>query len=75
MRRLRQSHEGRAGKIYYIRLRISRGESQSALVFRKKGIEVLLLSGQIDEWLVTHLTDFEGKQLQSVTKGDLVWAI
>jgi molecular chaperone HtpG len=40
-------------------------------IFRKKGIEVLLLSDRIDEWLVTHLTEFEGKPLQSVTKGDL----
>jgi len=59
--------------IYYIT-----GESFSAAkssphleIFRKKGIEVLLLTDRIDEWLVTHLTEFEGKPLQSVTKGDL----
>lgn len=40
-------------------------------IFRKKDIEVLLLFDQIDEWLSTHLTEFEGKQLQSVTKGNL----
>lgn len=40
-------------------------------VFRKKGIEVLLLSDRIDEWLVSHLTDFNEKQLQSVTRGGL----
>ncbi|WP_440873912.1 molecular chaperone HtpG [Thalassotalea sp. PLHSN55] len=40
-------------------------------VFRKKGIEVLLLSDRIDEWLVSHLTEFDGKQLQSVTRGGL----
>lgn len=40
-------------------------------VFRKKGIEVLLLSDRVDEWLVSHLTDFDGKQMQSVAKGDL----
>ena len=40
-------------------------------VFRKKGIEVLLLSDRIDEWLVSHLTDFDSKQLQSVTRGGL----
>jgi len=40
-------------------------------IFRKKGIEVLLLSDQIDEWLGSHLNEFEGKPLQSVTKGDL----
>ena len=38
-------------------------------VFRKKGIEVLLLSDRIDEWLVSHFTEFDGKQLQSVARG------
>ena len=40
-------------------------------MFRKKGIEVLLLSDRIDEWLVSHLTDFEGKILKSITSADL----
>ena len=40
-------------------------------IFRKKGIEVLLLSERVDEWLVTHLTEFDGKKLASVAKGDL----
>lgn len=40
-------------------------------VFRKKGIEVLLMSDRIDEWLVSHLTEFDGKNLQSVTRGGL----
>jgi molecular chaperone HtpG len=40
-------------------------------VFRKKGIEVLLLSDRIDEWFVTNLTEFDGKALQSVAKGGL----
>ena len=40
-------------------------------IFRKKGIEVLLLSDRIDEWLMSHLTEFKEKQLQSVTRGDL----
>ena len=40
-------------------------------VFRKKGIEVLLMSDRIDEWLVSHLTEFDAKQLQSVTRGGL----
>ncbi|MDH5473026.1 MAG: molecular chaperone HtpG, partial [Gammaproteobacteria bacterium] len=40
-------------------------------VFRRKGIEVLLLSDRVDEWLVEHLTEFDGKKLQSVAKGDL----
>ncbi len=40
-------------------------------IFHKKGIEVLLLSDGVDEWVVNHLTEFEGKALQSVTKGSL----
>jgi molecular chaperone HtpG len=40
-------------------------------VFRKKGIEVLLLSDRVDEWVVAHLAAFEGKPLASVAKGDL----
>jgi molecular chaperone HtpG len=38
-------------------------------IFKKKGIEVLLLTDRVDEWLLSHLYDFEGKPLQSVTKG------
>ncbi|WFP50617.1 molecular chaperone HtpG [Methylomonas sp. EFPC3] len=40
-------------------------------VFRKKGIEVLLLTDRIDEWLVSSLTEFEGKHMQSIAKGEL----
>ncbi|MFY0663970.1 MAG: molecular chaperone HtpG [Natronospirillum sp.] len=40
-------------------------------VFRKKGIEVLLLSDRIDEWLMGHLSDFDGKHLKDVGKGQL----
>ncbi len=40
-------------------------------VFRKKGIEVLLLAERVDEWLVSNLTEFEGKPLVSVARGDL----
>ncbi|TVR60942.1 MAG: molecular chaperone HtpG [Candidatus Competibacteraceae bacterium] len=40
-------------------------------VFRKKGLEVLLLSDRVDEWLMSHLPEFEGKPLQSVAKGAL----
>lgn len=60
-------------KIYYIT-----GESFAAAknsphleVFRKKGVEVLLLSDRVDEWWVTHLSEFEGKALVSVAKGAL----
>ena len=38
-------------------------------IFRKKGIEVLLLVDRVDEWMLSHLYEFEGKQLQSVAKG------
>ena len=40
-------------------------------MFRKKGIEVLLLAERIDEWMVGSLHEFEGKSLQSVAKGEL----
>jgi len=40
-------------------------------IFRKKGIEVLLLSDRVDEWVVGHLSEFEGKALVSVSKGGL----
>jgi molecular chaperone HtpG len=40
-------------------------------VFRKKGIEVLLLSDRIDDWLMSHLNEFDGKPLRDVTKGEL----
>ncbi len=40
-------------------------------IFRKKGIEVLLMSDKVDEWLLSSLTEFEGKKLQSIAKGDL----
>ena len=40
-------------------------------VFRKKGIEVLLLSDRIDEWLMSHLMEFDGKELKDVARGSL----
>lgn len=40
-------------------------------IFRKKGIEVLLMSDKVDEWLLGSLAEFEGKKLQSIAKGDL----
>ncbi|MDB5864699.1 MAG: heat shock protein Hsp90 [Betaproteobacteria bacterium] len=60
-------------KIYYVT-----GETFAAAknsphleIFRKKGIEVLLLTDRVDEWAVSFLTEFEGKSLQSVAKGGL----
>lgn len=60
-------------KIYYVTAdSLSAAKSSPHLeIFRKKGIEVLLLADRVDEWLVSHLTEFEGKQLQSVAKGGL----
>lgn len=60
-------------KIYYITADsfTAAKHSPHLEIFRKKGIEVLLLSDRIDEWLVSHLTEFEGKELHSITKGSL----
>jgi molecular chaperone HtpG len=60
-------------KIYYITAEsFSAAKNSPHLeVFKKKGIEVLLLSDRIDEWLVAHMTEFDGKSLQSVARGDL----
>ncbi|WP_019627289.1 molecular chaperone HtpG [Thioalkalivibrio sp. ALJT] len=40
-------------------------------IFRKHGIEVLLLSDRVDEWLLSHLREFDGKPIRNVAKGDL----
>jgi molecular chaperone HtpG len=60
-------------KIYY-----ATGESYGAAknsphleIFRKKGVEVLLLTDRVDEWMLSFLTEFDGKELVSVAKGDL----
>ncbi len=60
-------------KIYYVT-----GETFNAAknsphleIFRKKGVEVLLLSDRVDEWMLSFFTEFDGKQLTSVAKGDL----
>ncbi len=60
-------------KIYYVTADsfAAAKNSPHLEVFRKKGIEVLLLSDRIDEWVVSHLHEFEGKSLQSVAKGEL----
>jgi len=60
-------------KIYYITADSFNAAKNSPHleVFRTKGIEVLLLGERVDEWLVSALTEFEGKPLQSVAKGDL----
>jgi molecular chaperone HtpG len=60
-------------KIYYITADTPAAARHSPHleVFRAKGIEVLLLTDRVDEWLVSHLSDYKGKPLQSVAKGDL----
>lgn len=40
-------------------------------VFKKNGVEVLLLCDRVDEWMISHLRDFDGKSLQDITKGEL----
>jgi molecular chaperone HtpG len=60
-------------KIYYVTAdSFSAARASPHLeVFRKKGVEVLLLSDRVDEWVVSHLTEFDGKALQSVARGRL----
>tara|TARA_R110001583_G_scaffold24563_1_gene89744 strand:- start:93186 stop:95117 length:1932 start_codon:yes stop_codon:yes gene_type:complete len=60
-------------KIYYVTAETFNAAKNSPHleVFRKKGIEVLLLSDRVDEWALGNLTEFDGKQLQSVAKGGL----
>jgi molecular chaperone HtpG len=69
---LARAKEGQ-DKIYYLS-----GESFAQVknsphleVFHKKGIEVLLLTDRIDEWLMSYLTEFDGKNFVDVTRGDL----
>ncbi len=60
-------------KIYYITAEsfTAAKNSPHLEVFRKKGIEVLLLWDRVDEWLMSHLNEFDGKALVSVAKGTL----
>jgi len=60
-------------KIYYITADSFNAAKNSPHleVFRKKGLEVLLLSDRVDEWVVSNLFEFQGKSLVSVAKGDL----
>jgi molecular chaperone HtpG len=60
-------------KIYYITAdSLAAAKSSPHLeIFCKKGVEVLLMYDRVDEWAMSNLTEFEGKKLQSVAKGDL----
>lgn len=59
-------------KIYYITAEsyITAKNSPHLEIFNKKGIEVLLLTDKIDEWMLSGLMEYQGKKLQSVAKGD-----
>lgn len=59
--------------IYYITADtyVAAKNSPHLELFNKKGIEVLLLSDRIDEWMLSYLTEFDGKQLQTISKADL----
>jgi len=60
-------------KVYYITADTFAAAKNSPHleIFRKKGLEVLLLSDRVDEWVASNLSEFEGKPLVSVAKGDL----
>ena len=60
-------------KIYYVTADsyTAAKNSPHLEIFRKKGVEVLLLTDRVDEWMLSFLTEFDGKQLVSVAKGDL----
>jgi len=60
-------------KIYYVTGETyhSAKNSPHLEIFRKKGVEVLLLTDRVDEWMLSFLTEFEGKELASVAKGGL----
>ncbi len=60
-------------KIYYITADslVAAKSSPHLEIFRKKDVEVLLMYDRVDEWAISNLTEFDGKKLQSVAKGDL----
>jgi len=60
-------------KIYYVTAENynTAKNSPHLEIFRKKGIEVLLLTERIDEWMMSHIFDFDGKSFQDVAKGEL----
>jgi len=60
-------------KIYYVTADsyAAAKNSPHLEIFRKKGVEVLLLTDRVDEWMLSFLNDFEGKELHSVAKGGL----
>lgn len=69
---LSRAKEGQ-DKIYYVTAEsyLAAKNSPHLEIFRKKGVEVLLLTDRVDEWMLSFLTEFDGKELVSVAKGDL----
>ncbi len=69
---LSRAKEGQ-DKIYYVTAEsyATAKNSPHLEIFRKKGVEVLLLTDRVDEWMLSFLNDFEGKELASVAKGGL----
>ncbi len=69
VKRMKEGQEA----IYYITAdsQVAAKSSPQLEIFRKKGIEVLLLVDRVDEWMLSHLYEFEGKSLQSVAKGSV----
>jgi len=72
-----EDYKARAGdeqkKIYYLIADNFKAANTSPYleIFRKKGIEVLLLTDRIDEWLMSYLTEFDGTPMQNIAKGEL----
>ncbi len=69
---LKRQQEGQ-DKIYFLAaesLKAAR-TSPHLEIFRKKGIEVILMTDRVDEWLMGHLTEFDGKQFQDISRGEL----
>ncbi|MFZ6875636.1 molecular chaperone HtpG [Undibacterium sp. Di27W] len=69
---LSRAKEGQ-DKIYYVTAEsyTTAKNSPHLEIFRKKGVEVLLLTDRVDEWMLSFLSEFEGKELASVAKGGL----
>lgn len=69
---LERAQEGQ-DKIYYLTAEnyLTASRSPHLEVFRKKGLEVLLLTDRVDEWMISHLSEFKGKTFEDITKGDL----
>ncbi|WP_394193601.1 molecular chaperone HtpG [Pseudoalteromonas atlantica] len=69
---IERMNEGQDAIYYVVADSFTAAKSSPHLeIFRKKGIEVLLLSDRVDEWMMSHLTEFSEKPLKSITRGDL----